>query len=736
MAIALSAQAQPDSKPPVEMAPVKMVEAPSKTPTIEDVYLKGTFAAKSVGGYHGMNDGKSYAAFFTDANKFRHLLRFDYQSGKVVDTIFSFSKLMHPETGKPLQVAGYVFSEDEKKVLLQTDVNSIYRRSSTVENFVLDLTTKKIVRLSKNGPQMEATFSPDGNKVAFARGNNLFFVDLTTGSETQFTTDGKKNAVINGTCDWVYEEEFEFVRAFYWSTDSKKISFIRFDESAVPEYSMPMYFGLYPENETFKYPKAGEANSKVSAHLYNLDTKSLNKVDLGSDFEYIPRMGWSATADKFWLMRMNRHQNKNEVILVDATTLSTKVLWIETSKTWVEVNDDITFLAGNAGFVWTSEASGFRHLWKYEMATGKMNQITTGNFDIAEFYGYNASTKTLFYQTAEPTPMDRQVWSISIDGKTKKLLAGDKGFNVAIFNPQFTYFILNFSTANTPAYITLNDKTGKRVRVLEENLVLSSLMKEYSLSEKVFFSIENEAGTPMNGWMMKPQNFDPTKKYPVLMTVYGGPGSQQVLNRWGGGDYFYHQYLCSKGYVVVCIDGRGTGLRGVEYKNCTYQQLGKYEIEDQIFAAKNLNKKFTFIDPARIGMFGWSFGGYMSSLAITKGADVFKTAVAVAPVINWRYYDNIYTERYMRTPQENADGYDKNSPSTFAEKVKGNYLIIHGTADDNVHFQNSMMMIKALQDKGIQFDFEAYPNKNHSIGGGKTRYQLFTKISNYLFENL
>jgi dipeptidyl-peptidase-4 len=703
-----------------------------KVVTLEDVWLKNSFSARSVGGFRSLNDGQHYAATsFDPEQKLVHLLKYQYATGKVTDTLFHGKKIQF--NGKPLNWSDYQFSADESKALLETESEGIYRRSALSNYYILDLKSGAITPLSKGGKQREATFSPDGSKVAFARDNNLFVVDLTTMKETQMTFDGKKNSIINGTTDWVYEEELEYVRAFFWSPDSKNIAFLRFDESQVPEFTMPKYNGLYPENYTFKYPKAGEVNSKVTAHLLDVQKNQIGEIKGLPAYEYVARMDWTPDG-KIWMQLLNRHQNQLDLIFVHPQTQVVENIIQEKSNTWVDVHDYLTFLPKKNGFIWSSERSGFNHLYFFDLQKKSLTPITSGQFDITGYYGVDAKNR-VFYQAAVPTPANQQIWSVGIDGKKPLLVSGKNGVNTGAFNEACTYFLNYHSDANSPTTVTLCTSDGKVLRTLEDNAKLRKKLEDFQLTSKEFLMFKLPNGLEVNGWMMKPLNFDSTQKYPVLMFVYGGPGSQTVVNRWGGNDYFWHQSLCAKGYIVVSFDGRGTGMRGVAYKNATYKQLGKYEIEDQIEVAKMLGK-MNYIDARRIGMYGWSFGGYMSSLAITKGADVFKSAVAVAPVINWRYYDNIYTERYMQTPQENAEGYDQNSPSTFAHKVKGNYLLIHGTADDNVHFQNSMMMVKAMVDQGIAFDFEAYPDKDHGIYGGKTRYQLFSKISQWLFTNL
>jgi dipeptidyl-peptidase-4 len=583
----------------------------------------------------------------------------------------------------------------------------------------------------------EPTFSPDAKKIAYAKGNNLFIYDIDSQSNTQVTNDGSKNTIINGITDWVYEEEFAFVRAFDWSKDSKKIAFIRFDESQVPEFSMSIFKkDLYPKTETFKYPKAGEKNSQVTLHLYDVDAKSTKKVDLSqyNDF-YIPRIKWTNDANVLSAQVLNRHQNNLDLLFIDGNTGAEKVVLNEKDKAYVDITDNLTFLKDNS-FIWTSEKDGFNHIYFYDK-TGKLkNQVTKGNWEVTNYYGFEEKTKTIFYQSVEGSSINRAVYKINLNGKNKIKLTQNTGANSATFSPNFQYFINTFSTASQPTIYTLNEsKTGKQVQVIENNEALASKLKSYGLPQKEFFVLKTEKGNELNAWIMKPKDFDSSKKYPVFMIQYSGPGSQQVVNQWGGSNEYWFMMLTQQGYIVACVDGRGTGFKGADFKKVTQNQLGKYEVEDQIDAAKVIGN-YPFVDKSRIGIWGWSYGGFMSSNCILKGNDVFKMAIAVAPVTNWRFYDTVYTERYMQTPQENPSGYDTNSPINFVDKLKGKYLLIHGSADDNVHVQNSMQMMEALIQANKQFDSQIYPDKNHGIRGGKTSIQLYYKMTTFINDNL
>ncbi len=714
-----------------------LAQTPGKTTgggqqlTLQEIFTSGKFSARSLYGVNPLKDGKTYASVVYQPSQ--ALVVYDFASGKAVDTLLKRAWLTPQDSSKPIRFGNYTPNADETKFLLSTDEEQIYRHSSRENNFVFDKNTKSLKALSPHGKQAYANFSPDGKKVGFMRDNNLFIIDLATGREEQFTFDGKQNEIINGGTDWVYEEEFAFTRAFFWSADSKTILYYKFDERAVPEFLMPIYDGLYPTNFRFKYPKAGAQNATVSLHLYTIDNKTTRKVEIGDGIEYVARAGWTKDPNIAWFQRLNRHQNKLELVLVDARDNSSKVILTETDKAWVDVEDDLTFL-DHKKFIWSSERNGYKHLYLYDLSGAELGAITRGNWDVTNFYGVDEKAGLVYFQAADPNPMSRMVYSVKLDGSDMTKISSRGGKNAATFSKNFSHFINYHTDANSPTVVSVHDKSGKEVRMVQDNADLRKTLAAYKLVKKEFFSFANNGGESLNGWMLKPANMNPKKKYPVLMFVYGGPGSQTVDESFG--QYFmWFQYLVQQGYVVVSVDNRGTGARGAAFKKVTYQQLGKYEIEDQIDAAKYLGT-LPFVDAKNIAMFGWSYGGYMSSLAITKGADVFKAAVAVAPVINWRFYDSIYTERYMRTPQENAAGYDDNSPSSHAEKLKGPYLLIHGTADDNVHYQNSMVMVQKLVDANKQFDFMAYPDKNHGMGGSRTSLQLFTKITGFLNANL
>ena len=700
--------------------------------TVEDIY-SGAFRAKGMDELQSLKNTDQYTVLNVDqASRSMQIDLYDFATLKKV------SNLIDTKNHKDLAdgIDSYTFDASEKKILIACNSNKIFRHSFTADYFLYDITTKSLTKLFDFQVQ-EPTFSPDGTKIAYAKENNLYVYDVASKKSTAVTTDGKKNAIINGITDWVYEEEFAFVRAFDWSKDSKKLAYIRFDESQVPEFSMSMFHkDLYPTIETFKYPKAGEKNSVVSLHIYDAAGNSTKKVALDNynDF-YIARLQWTNDNNILSAQVLNRHQDNLDLLFVDGTTATAKVVLNEKDKAYVDVTDNLTFLKDNS-FIWTSEKDGFNHIYLYDK-TGKLkNQVTKGNWEVVSYYGFDEKNKTIFYQSTENGSINRDIYRIGLDGKSKVRLTSKVGTSVATFSPNFQFFINTFSSASQPTTYTLNEsKTGKEIQVIENNQALAAKLKAYNLPTKEFFVLKTAKGNELNAWILKPKDFDPSKKYPVFMYQYSGPGSQQVNNDWNNSDDYWFASLTQQGYIVACIDGRGTGFKGADFKKVTQKELGKYEVQDQIDAAKVIGA-YPYVDAARIGIFGWSYGGFMASNCIFQGNDVFKMAIAVAPVTNWRFYDSVYTERYMQTPQENASGYDQNSPINHVSKLKGKFLLIHGSGDDNVHVQNSMQMMEALIQANKQFDSQIYPDKNHGIYGGATRIQLYNKMTNFIKENL
>jgi len=664
---------------------------------------------------------------------------YDFATLKKKSALFSSQNF--PEIHN-YNIEGYSFDQSEKKILIATNSESIFRRSFTADFFVYDLSSKKLQKVGNKLFAQEPTFVPNQEKIVYAFENNLYLFDLNSNTETQITTDGYPNQIINGITDWVYEEEFAFVRAFEISKNGNYLAYIRFDETEVPEFSMDIYNDKnhwnyqYPSQQVFKYPKAGQKNSTVSLHIYDFKTQTTKEIQLGVKEEfYIPRIKWTNDDNLLSVQTLNRHQNNLNLCFVDVKSEAIKIIHNEKDTRYVDISNNLTFLDDNS-FIWTSEKDGFNHIYHYEKNGTLIRQITKGSWEVTEFYGYDPKTKTIFYQSTEDGSTNRTIYKIGLNGKNKTRISNQNGTSNATFSSDYKYFINSFSSLTEPPIYTLNDvRRAKEIKTIVENYDLKNKLKKFDLPEKKIFEITTKNGYKLNACIVRPKNLDAAKKYPVLIHQYSGPGSQQVKNSWNKNDDYFHYMLTQEGYVIVTVDTRGTGYKGVDFKKCTYKELGKYETEDLIEVAKIVGN-YPYIDASRIGIWGWSYGGFMASNCILKGNDVFSLAIAVAPVTNWMLYDTIYTERFMQTPQENPDGYNNNSPLFFADRLKGNFLIIHGSADDNVHVQNSMLMIEALIHKNKQFDWAIYPDKNHGIYGGTTRLQLYTKIKNFIQERL
>ncbi|MCG1035992.1 S9 family peptidase [Polaribacter sargassicola] len=698
----------------------------SKEITLEEIW-NGSFSAKRMNSLNSMN-GDFYAVLdFNRDTRSVTVDKYSYKTLEKVETIVNSADLKDLPS-----FSSYSFNNDETKLILGTNFQKIYRRSYKGTFYAYDIASKELTLIGKE--IQEPVFSPDNKNVAYAKDNNIFIKNVASNKITQVTNDGKINEIINGITDWVYEEEFGFVRAFEWNKTGTHLAFLRFDETNVPTYSMDIVGNeLYPTQQVFKYPKAGEKNADVTLHMYTLSNNTSNKVAL-KNYEYIPRIKWSNDAATLVATTLNRHQNNLNLYKVNALNANTELLLNETDKAYVDITDNLTFLADNS-FIWTSEKDGYNHIYHYDFNGKLINQITKGNWEVTKYYGFNEKKNTIYYQSVENGSINRGVYSINIKGKNKKALSVKEGQNTAAFSKNLNYFINTYSSAETPPIYSLYTAKGKMLKVIKENSELKDKLATYKMSPKEFSTI-NINGNDLNMWTVKPLDFDENKKYPLLMFQYSGPGSQQVGNSWHASNDYWHNMLAQTGIIVVCIDGRGTGLKGADFKKVTQKELGKYEVEDQIAAAKKL-ANLPYIDNDNIGIWGWSFGGFMSTNAILKGNDIFTTAIAVAPVTSWAFYDSVYTERYMQTPQENASGYDDNSPINYAEKLKGKYLIVHGTGDDNVHVQNSYRMINSLIEANKQFDMFIVPDRTHGIYKGKnTRLNLYTKMTNFIQENL
>ena len=732
--------------------------------TLEDIWTKGTFRAKGIGGIRSMADGEHYLSMTRTG-----ITKYSYLTGEKVEDICLFGGPDQQKKVAPLPpFESYAMSADEQKILLSAGFEPLYRHSGVSDYYIYDIKDKTFTKISNTGKQRLTTLSPDGTKVAFVRDNNLYWMDLATLEEHAITTDGKVNEIINGTTDWVYEEEFAITKGFQWSPDSKKIAYMRFDESKVKEYNMQMWGQLYPEDYKYKYPKAGEDNSKVEMWIYNLDNAKASRfittgetIKCFSDetIEYIPRFQWTNNANMLAVMCMNRLQNEMFIIVIDDSKSDYMYcVYSEESDAYVEVPDTWQFIKVKSGkrkvesemMLITSERDGYRHIYLYDLIGYLVKQVTSGEWEVCDVPGIDVKNQRLYYTSREHHPTQKSLFVIGFDGKKKQCLndvtrnamnTGDRyvmGTYNATFSNGCKYYIRTYSTANEPPVYTLHDANGKLIKVLEDNSELhKKIFVDYGANRKRFKSFTTSTGVKLNYYTITPKDFDLNKRYPVLIYVYGGPGNQQVSDSYGYSDFFWYHMLAEKGYVVFCFDGRGTGGRGAAFKKQTYGDLGRMECEDAIEAAKWLGQQ-TWVDKNRIGIWGWSFGGYLSTLSLLKGNDVFKMAIAVAPVMNWRYYDNIYTERFLGLPKDNAKGYDDNSPLNFADRLQGNYLLIHGTGDDNVHFQNSAEMVEKLENAGKQFEFRIYPNKNHSIydATGNTRLNLYQLMTDFILRKL
>lgn len=710
---------------------VALVAAQDQQITLEAIW-SGEFRTESMEALHSMDNGKDYSVLNFDRQTQNTTIDiYDYKTSEKVKTLLSSADIAELQG-----FSDYSFSADESKVILTTKSKPVFRRSTLGEYYIYDIASKSLTKVADDLVQ-EPTLSPDGTKVAYGFENNLYIKDLKSNSTEQITFDGAKNRIINGITDWVYEEEFGFVRAFDWNAESSKIAFIRFDETDVPEFSMDVYGSeLYPSQHVFKYPKAGEVNSKVSLHLYTLESKKLQelKVDKTYDDFYIPRIKWTKEADVLSAQYMNRHQNELDLWMINTTTSDADIVLAEKDKAYVDVTFNLTFLEDNS-FIWTSEQDGYNHIYHYSKDGKLINQVTKGNWEVTSYYGFNPKENTIYYQSTENGSINRDVFSIKLNGKNKKRLTKTEGTNSASFSADFTYFINTHSSATAPqSYSLYHSKSGDVVKSIIDNDALAKKLEDYITSKKEFSTISIN-GNDLNMWMIKPANFDADKIYPLFMFQYSGPGSQQVANRWHGINDYWYQMLAQQDIIVACVDGRGTGFKGADFKKVTQNELGKYELEDQIAAAKKLGG-LPYIDDSRIGIWGWSYGGFMSSNALFKANEIFKMAIAVAPVTSWRFYDTIYTERYMTTPQENPSGYDENSPINHVDKLKGDFLLIHGSGDDNVHVQNTMRMVEALIQADKQFEWMIYPDKNHGIYGGNTRLHLYKKMTGFINKTL
>lgn len=710
--------------------------------TLQDV-ANGTYRAQSIQGLKPMLDGEHYTQISKDHKR---IVKYSFKTGKEVATIFDVATARNH---KLKSFDNYIMSPDESLILIQTETKPIYRRSFTAIYYIYNVRNRTLEPLSNNGPQQVPLFSPDSHQIAFVRNNNIYLIKLLFGnSESQVTKDGEYNKVLNGIPDWVYEEEFSYNRAFDFSADSKMIAYVRFDESQVPMYSFPWYKGMapekteyttYPGSYDYKYPKAGAVNSKVSVHSFDIKSRVTRKMELPVDSDgYVPRIKFTDDPEKLAIMTLNRHQNRFDLYMANPRSAICKVAIRDEAEQYIkeQAYSDITFYPEH--IVMMSERDGYNHLYLYTIGGNLVKQITKGEFEVKDFLGWDQKANVFYYTSNEGSPLRTAVYKI--DGKGKKTkLSTRTGTNNALFSKNLNYYINTYSSAQTPTLITLNNNKGQEMVTLLDNKKLKSKTAQLNMPTKEFFSFKTSEGVELNGWMMKPANFNPSKKYPVIMHQYSGPGSQQVLDKWGIGSFgdggMFEAVMCDKGYIMVCVDGRGTGGRGAAFEKCTYLSIGVKEATDQAEAAKYLST-LPYVDGSRIGIWGWSYGGYNTLMSMSEGSGAFKAGVAIAAPTDWRFYDSVYTERFMRTPKENGDGYQASSAISRASRLKGKLLLIHGSADDNVHLQNFMEYSEALVQANIQFDTQIYTNRNHSIFGGNTRNHLMNRVANFFLQNL
>jgi dipeptidyl-peptidase 4 len=705
--------------------------------TLKDCFTDFRFYPAAISDFTFLKNGQQYSVLENSAIRLRDIEK------------ESFDNLLF-QIPADIQAVGYTLSENAEVALLHTAKEPVYRHSFLAQYFVLTNQKGKAIPIGgKDAVLQKCLLSPDGTKVAYVRQNNLFMQDLATEKITQITRDGKPNAIINGIPDWLYEEEFSEAEsdgfdALKWSPDAKRIAFLRFDETDVPEFTLTWYKNaLYPEQTSFKYPKVGSMNAQVTAHIYDLASARTKEIATGPKTDcYVPRITWTPD-NQVVAMRLNRHQDTLQVFICkpnfdqDVNILGSRVLITETDSAYVELAhcDYLTFLQNKEQFIWASERDGANHLYLYDMQGKLVRRLTEGKEEITAFYGVDEVNKKIYVQSSF-LPVMRMVWEMPLEkGEVRNLSPEMEGWHEATFAPGFNHFVLKMQSNQMPPVYTLRKRDGSVVRTLLDNAEVAKARKEYGMGEKEYFQIPINKKLKMNCWMIKPPDYTDKKKYPVIIDIYGGPGSQTVKFEHDGYMEPWHQMMAQKGYLIVSIDNRGTGGRGRDYKKCTQLQLGKLETQDQIAAARHMGA-LPWVDKDRIGIWGWSYGGFLSTNAMLKSEGVYKMAIAVAPVTNWKWYDSGYTERFLHTYDENSKGFDENSPINYAEKLKGKYLLCHGTADDNVHWQHSVAMTDALIKAGKQFETYYYPNRNHGIYDDGATMHLFEKITDFILKNL
>ena len=710
--------------------------------SLKDV-INGTYRSQRIYGVNPLLDGEHYAQISPDGKR---IVKYSFKTGEEAGIIFDIETARNH---KLKRIEGYIMSPDESRILIQTETKPIYRRSFTAQYYLYTVKNNTLEPLSKNGPQQVPLFSPDGNNIAFVRENNIFLVKLLfNNSESQITKDGKFNEILNGIPDWVNEEEFGYNRAFDFSADSKMIAYIRFDESKVPMFSFPLYKGMepslnqfdeYPGAYSYKYPVAGAKNSDVTVHTFDIKSRVTRKMELPLETDgYIPRIKFTQNPDMLAIMTLNRNQNRFDIYMANPRSTVCKLIVRDEAPQYIKENayENIVFYKDH--FALMSERDGYNHIYWYTLGGNLVKQVTRGDYEVTSFIGWDETTNSFYFESNEGNPLHNATYKIDAKGRKTELTKGH-GSNSSIFSTNFRYFMNTYSDLNTPPVYSLHDHNGKTLVTLLDNQALKEKLKRLDMPQKELFQFTTSDGIQLNGWMVKPAHFDSSKKYPVIMYQYSGPGSQMVKDSWNiggkGEGCIWEAYLAQEGFISVCIDGRGTGGRGAEFEKCTYMNLGVKEAKDQVEAAKYLGS-LPYINKEAIGIWGWSFGGYNTLMAMSEGTPVFAAGVAVAPPTCWKYYDSVYTERYMRTPKENGDGYRSSSALERVNDLHGELLLVHGMADDNVHFRNTAEYSEALVQASIQFQMQVYTNRDHGIRGGNTSYHIYSLIAKFFKTHL
>mgnify|MGYP006277534673 CR=1 FL=1 len=709
--------------------------------TVERIHGTGELQAESFRG-QWRSDGESWTVVEADDEGRDELWEVEAETGDR-EKLISASELVPADASEPISIYEHAFSPDGRHVLIFTDAQRVWRDRTKGHYYTFDLSTRELRPVSrKPGWQMFAKFGPDSRRVAFVREHDIFVTEIATGEERALTSSGSEE-IINGTTDWVYEEELGLRDAFRWSPDGTRIAYWQLDRSPIPPFYLVDQTKLYPELKPVHYPKAGTENSKVRVGVLELEGGSTTWFDVGEP-EYVPRMDW-VDAGTVWIQTLNRHQDRLELRLGDPADGSTRTVLAETDSAWVDVDDDLTWIDGGDRFVWSSMRDGWNHLYLYERDGTLVRKITDFAADVTAFHGIGETAdgeRRAWLTAAHPTPYRRSVGRVPLDDPSSVTWTAEataepgQGVHRADVAPGGGWFVDTRSSMGVAPVAELKDAAGRAVRTLVDNAELKARLDSLELGGTDFFQLSAADGaTALNAWRITPPAFDSAAAHPVLMYVYGGPGIQTVMDRWGGSRYLWHQLLARKGFVVVSVDNRGTGGRGRDFYKQVHLRLGQLETADQLAAARQLGEE-PWADASRIGIWGWSYGGYMTLLTTLKGEGLVAAGASVAPVTHWKLYDTIYTERYMRTPAENPEGYRKGAPLNYASKLDAELLIVHGTGDDNVHPQNTTLMVQALEQANEQFRMRLYPNRTHAIRGATNQVNLHGMLTDFFAAEL